>query len=50
MKTYNLTPVKIEVAGTQINVIKLGEKGRGRVEKLIKCDPSTADLFKAIKI
>ena len=44
MKTYNLNPSVVNVAGNDISVLKLGEKGRGRVEKLIKCDSITDSM------
>lgn len=47
MKTYNLNPSVMTIADKEINVLKLGEKGRGRIEKLIKCD-SITDSMKVI--
>lgn len=38
MKAYNLKATKTKVGDKEVSVISLGENGRGRVNKLIRCE------------
>ena len=43
MKAYNLNAKTTLVGEKEVSVIELGEKGRGRVQKLIRCETGIVD-------
>jgi hypothetical protein len=44
MQTYNINPVVQIIADQEVSVISLGEQGRGRKYKLIKCPKNFTNL------
>lgn len=44
MKAYNIVPKEIQIAGGPVQVLTLGESGRGRELKIIKVDAQTENV------
>lgn len=44
VRAYNLgKTTDVTIGGKPVSVFKLGEEGRGREQKIVRCDPSIAD-------